>query len=226
MTIEFDRQRSVPGQVYQLLREKILTLELAPGESINERRLCEWLGISRTPIREAIKRLSDVGLINTIPHVGTYVSLISARKVDELCLIRTNLEAAAVRVAAERFDQGTDNRLLALIASQRASVERMDLNLNITIDNDFHRTIVELPGFTTIWSILENVMSEILRVRHLSVRVPGRLEEPLVEHAQILEALRSHDPSRAEIAMREHLSRSYASIIEAIAAHPEFVDGR
>ena len=224
VAVAFDRQQSVPKQVYELLREKILTVELKPGESINERWLAEWLGVSRTPIREAIKRLSDAGLIRTIPNVGTSVSLVNARKASELCLIRASLESAAIRVAAERFDETTGQFLAQTIAWQQETVERADLNRNIAIDNEFHRTIVELSGFTTMWSILQNVMSEILRVRHLSVRLPRRLDEPIQEHVKILDALRLRDPDRAEAAMRHHLNESYRSIMQAIAAHPEYVE--
>jgi DNA-binding GntR family transcriptional regulator len=221
--VAFDRQRSVPKQVYELLREKILTVELKPGESINERWLAEWLGVSRTPIREAIQKLSAAGLIRTIPNVGTSVSLIDARKASELCLIRASLETAAIRVAAERFDDAVGRALEQTIEWQKETILQSDLNRNIAVDNEFHRTIVESAGFTTTWSILQNVMSEIMRVRHLSVRVPRRLDEPVQEHIQILAALRLRDPDRAEHAMRHHLSESYKSIMQAIAAHPDYV---
>ena len=224
MAVAFDRQHSVPKQVYELLREKILTVELKPGDSINERWLAEWLGVSRTPIREAIKRLSEAGLIRTIPNVGTSVSLINARTASELCLIRASLESAAIRVAAEHFDEATGAFLAQTIEWQKQTIRQGDLNRNLTVDNEFHRAIVELAGFTTMWSILQNVMSEILRVRHLSVRVPRRLDEPIDEHTRILEALRSRDPDRAEQAMRHHLNESYKSIMQAIAAHPEYVE--
>ncbi len=220
----FDRQQNVPKQVYELLREKILTVELKPGESINERWLVEWLGVSRTPIREAIKRLSDVGLVRTIPHVGTSVSLINARTASELCLIRASLESAAIRVAAEHFDETTEQILAQTIDRQKQTVERADLNLNLRVDNEFHRAIVEQAGFTTMWSILQNVLSEILRVRHLSIRVPRRLDEPINEHICILDALRLRDPDLAEQAMRHHLNELYKSIMQAIAAHPEYVE--
>lgn len=224
MAIAFDRQQSVPKQVYELLREKILTVELKPGESINERRLSEWLGVSRTPIREAIKRLSEVGLIRTIPNVGTSVSLINARKAGELCLIRASLESAAARVAAARFDDATGAFLAQTIVWQKDTVARDDRNRNIAVDNEFHRTIVACAGFPTMWSILQNVMCEILRVRHLSVLVPRRLDEPIAEHAHILAALNARDPDGAEKAMRHHLDESSRSILQAIAAHPEYVE--
>ncbi|MGA2045861.1 MAG: GntR family transcriptional regulator, partial [Roseiarcus sp.] len=116
--VAIDRGRSVPPQVYDLLRERILTMELEPGESINERRLADWLGVSRTPIREAINRLSANGLIAIVPNVGTSVSLINADKVREFNLIRTSLESLIVRLAAERFDARGEAILLGLIERQ------------------------------------------------------------------------------------------------------------
>lgn len=224
MIVALDRQKNVPDQVYELLKTKILTVEFKPGESINERWLAEWLGVSRTPIREAINRLSAVGLIRTVPNVGTSVSLINARTVAELCLIRASLESAAVRVAVEQFDDAAERALARTIELQKETVERSDLDYNLAIDNEFHRTIIHLAGFTTMWAILQDVLLEIQRVRHLSIRVPRRLDEPIVEHIQILEALRSRNADRAEQTMRHHLSESYKSIVKAIAAHPNYLE--
>lgn len=224
MAVAFDRQQSVPRQVYDLLREKILSVELEPGVSINERWLADWLGVSRTPIREAIKRLSDNGLISIVPNVGTSVALINLRKVQELCLIRASLESAAIRVAAERYTARTGGALRDLIDSQAATIAERDLNRNLAIDNEFHRTIVELAGFTTVWNILQNVMGEILRVRHLSVRVPRRLEGPIEEHRAIVAALETGSPDKSEAALKFHLSESLKSIMNALDEHPDYLE--
>jgi DNA-binding GntR family transcriptional regulator len=223
MAVAFDRQQSVPRQVYELLRAKILSVELRPGESINERRLSEWLGVSRTPVREAIKRLSDNGLISTIPNVGTFVSLINPKKVEELYLIRTSLETASIRLAAEGFDRKKAHILQTLIDQQRATLQGPDLPTNIAIDNEFHRSIAEFSGLTTTWSILEQVMGEILRVRHLSVRMPRRLEEPIREHVAILRALKTGNPDSAEQAMKRHLAASHDSVVMALAQNPSYL---
>src|SRR5664279_1704607 len=111
MNVSFDRQTNIPRQVYEVLRGMILCVELKPGESINERRLSAWLKVSRTPIREAIKRLADDGLISITPHVGTAVSRIKASRIAELFLVRTNLEIMIARAAAERFDRNAEQLL-------------------------------------------------------------------------------------------------------------------
>src|SRR5260370_24239392 len=112
--IAIDRRRSVPPQVYELLREKILSVQLKPGESINEGWLADWLGVSRTPIGEAINRLAANSLIAIVPNVGTSVALINVEKVKEFNYIRTSLESLIVRHAAERFDNDGDLALRGL----------------------------------------------------------------------------------------------------------------
>ena len=219
-----DRARSVPAQVYDRLRERILTLQLKPGESINERWLADWLGVSRTPIREAINRLSANGLIAIVPNVGTSVALINAAKVKEFNLIRASLESLIVRLAAAKFDAAAQASLLGLIDRQVATLRAPDLVGNIVVDTQFHRAIAEVAGLSATWAILQHVMDEILRVRHLSVRRPRPLTEPIAEHRAIVAALGTRDPAKAERAMQAHLEASARRIEAALAQHPGYME--
>jgi GntR family transcriptional regulator, rspAB operon transcriptional repressor len=223
MSVVFDRQQNIPRQVYELLGEKILSLELKPGESINERRLSEWLGVSRTPIREAIRRLADNGLISIVPHVGTSVALICTKRVQELYLIRTSLECAAVRLAAEHFDDKADGLLGELINQHTATLSEPDYVNHIAIDNEFHRSIAEISGLTLTWGILQQAMGEVTRLRHLSIRLPGRLVQPIEEHIAILEALKRKDPDGSQQAMKSHLDRSYQSTLGCLDHYPQYL---
>jgi DNA-binding GntR family transcriptional regulator len=223
-SVAIDRRRSVPRQVYEVLREKILTVQLKPGESINERWLAEWLGVSRTPIREAINRLSANGLIAIVPNVGTSVSLINVGRVKEFSLIRMSLESLIVRHAAERFDEASALALGALIEQQIATLEGPDLIENIVVDSQFHHAIAEISGLTATWAIMQHAMDEILRVRHLSVRLLRPLREPIDEHLAILDALRTGDADLCERAMKAHLSSSYQHIDRALKHHPEYLE--
>ena len=195
--VTIDRARSVPPQVYEVLREKILTVQLEPGKSINERWLADWLGVSRTPIRAAIDRLSANGLIAIVPNVGTFVSLVNVAKVEEFNLIRISLETMIVRLAAVQFDDRAEASLRELIERHIATLAAPDLIANIAVDTEFHRAIAGISGLSATWAILQHVMDEILRVRHLSVRLPRPLGEPIDEHRAILEALRQGIPSKA-----------------------------
>jgi GntR family transcriptional regulator, rspAB operon transcriptional repressor len=224
MAIELDRQRNIPKQVYELLRERILSVELEPGASINERRLTEWLGVSRTPIREAIRRLADSGLISIVPHVGTSVSLISAKRTRELYLIRSSLECAVTRLAAERFDESAAKILQDLIDQQTATLEGPDLVRHVAVDDEFHRAIAGISGLTLAWEILQKVIIEVTRLRHLAIRISSRLAKPVEEHAHILNALKDNDPDASERAMKTHLDNSYQSALSALQLYPDYLE--
>jgi DNA-binding GntR family transcriptional regulator len=214
--LSIDRQQNVPRQVYELLRARIQSAEFAPGASINERYLTEILGVSRTPIREAIRRLSDDGLLTIIPNVGTTVAHVNPARVIEYCIIRSSLECAAIEVAVENFGSSADRNLSRLIEEQDETITTGDMIRNIAVDTEFHRFIVELSGFKMVENILKTTMGEIMRARHLSIRLPGRLREPIIEHRTILEALRSGDPKKCSAAIKDHLDKSYVSILKVI----------
>jgi DNA-binding GntR family transcriptional regulator len=209
--------------VYEHLREKIQVAELKPGQSVNERWLAEWLGVSRTPIRESIRRLSSEGLIEIVPHVGTTVALVDPSKIYECCVIRKNLECAAVEQATDLFTPAAGRRLDRLIAEQEETIDTGDMGRNIAIDSEFHRFIHALSGFDIMGAMLQRVMGEIVRIRHLSIKLPGRLHAPIEEHRRILAAMQAGNAKRASGAMRDHLELSIASVLHAMEANPDFL---
>ena len=211
-----DRRLPAPQQVYDLMRERIETSQFAPGEQVNERMLAEWLNVSRTPIREAIRQLVGDGLIEIIPNVGTRIAPVDPARVMECCFIRMNLEVAAIENAALYFDAATDRTLGHLIDEQEYTIGTADMVRNIAIDSEFHRVILRLSRYPIIEEILQKVMGEVLRARHLSIKLPGRLHEPIAEHRKILAALRSGDPADCARQMRFHLNESYRSIQRAL----------
>jgi DNA-binding GntR family transcriptional regulator len=221
-----DRQRSVPHQVYEVLREKILTLQLKPGESINERWLADWLGVSRTPIREAINRLSANSLIAIVPKVGTTVALINVEKVKEFNFIRTSLESLIIRHAAGRFDDDCAVTLRGLIDRQITTLEAPDIIENIAVDNQFHHAIAKISGLTATWAVLQHVMDEILRVRHLACQEQQARRESIDAHLLILEMLRAKDPDRCEQAMKAHLDASFIHVVAALEQHRGYLEIR
>ena len=211
-----NRQENVPRQIYEILRARILSTELPPGSSINERYLAEALGVSRTPIREAIRRLSNDGLISIIPNVGTSVTQFEPSRVREFCQIRTAFECIAIEAAVKNFEAVHDRKLVQLIDDQDKTIDRGDMISNIAIDSEFHGVIMELSGYKLIPDFLERAMGEILRARHMSIKLPGRLREPIIEHRAIVNALRSGNPKDCAAAMRDHLDRSFVSIMRVL----------
>ena len=212
------RQENVPRQIYEILRTRILSTELPPGSSINERYLAEALGVSRTPIREAIRRLSNDGLISIIPNVGTSVSQFDTSRVREFCQIRTAFECLAIEAAVGNFSSSDDRKLVQLIEDQDRTIDRGDMISNIAIDSEFHNVIMELSGYKVIPDFLQRAMGEILRARHMSVKLPGRLREPITEHRAIVKALRSGNPKDCAAAMKDHLDKSFVSIMRVLVS--------
>ncbi|MEO8244817.1 MAG: GntR family transcriptional regulator [bacterium] len=215
-----DRRLSTPQQVYDLLRERIQSSDLAPGAAINERSLADWLGVSRTPIREAIRRLADEGLITVIPNVGTRVSPVDPARVIECCIIRINLEMVAFAKAVTAFTETDSRRLETLIVEQELTIETGDTMRNMALDIEFHRQIVQLSGYSVVEELLQKVMGEVLRARHLSIKLPGRPRQTIAEHSAILAALRSGDPQAATARMQDHLDESYQSVLRVLSQNP------
>lgn len=192
-------------QVYELLRHSIIMLELAPGEAIVEKAICDRLSISRTPVREAVQRLADEGLVNVLPHSGTYVSPISFQVAEEGFVIRRALEIESVRRAALN---GADD-LAPHIALMRDLVASDRLGLYLDADDAFHAAIARASGMPRIWKFITLAKVHLDRMRQMSAPVPGHLAMVTEQHAAIAAAIAAGKPDQAELAMRIHLESSF-----------------
>lgn len=192
-------------QVYELLRHSIIMLELAPGEAIVEKAICDRLSISRTPVREAVQRLADEGLVNVLPHSGTYVSPISFQVAEEGFVIRRALEIESVRRAAQN---GADD-LAPHIARMRDLVASDQLALYLDADDAFHAAIARASGMPRIWKFITMAKVHLDRMRQMSAPVPGHLAMVTEQHAAIAAAIAAGKADQAELAMRIHLESSF-----------------
>jgi DNA-binding GntR family transcriptional regulator len=202
------------AQVYVELRTAILQGTLPPLERITENQIAARFGLSRTPVREAFRRLEAEGLIQVVPQRGSFVSQPSLEGILEIYQIRTPLEAMATRVAAETIEAGPLKRLeeiLALEQDRRLSAER-----SLRLNREFHAVIVACARNRRLTSMLVGLQDEVHRVRVLWPSTVARLDETWKEHAAILAALKAHDPAAAERCMREHLERARASTVKGI----------
>ncbi len=222
-TANIDRHRNIGDQVYEILRGQIVRLELPPGEPINERALVARLGVSRTPIRAAISRLSDEGLIDIQPNVGTYVSRIEIAKVEEGRLIRDSLERATIRQAAAHFDKAAETALQQCLKRHDKAANENRPKEAMAADDEFHQRISELSGHLSIWATIRRAKADFDRLRHLATLMPGRNEETVDEHNAILMALRHGDPAQCERALQHHLDRAYEMILKAARHHPDYI---
>ncbi|QEC50332.1 GntR family transcriptional regulator [Baekduia soli] len=215
---------SARDQVYLALREAIISAELEPGRRLSENELAELLGVSRTPVREALVRLRDERLVAIVPQLGTFVTLISTEGVADAAFVREALECAAIRLAAQRAGEDALAELQANLAAQDRAQAAGDAEAFDGLDEALHRSLCELSGHEIAWDLSRRANGHLDRVRRLSLPEPGYLGEMVAEHRQVVAAVAAGDPDRAEEALRHHLRMVLSGLGHIRAAHPDFFE--
>lgn len=211
-------------QVYAALRGAIVRGELEPGRRLSENALAAELGVSRTPVREALGRLRDDRLVEIVPQLGTFVSRISPQAVRDAQFIREALECAAVRRAAELAGEDDVARLEENLLAQDRARDGGDTDAFYVLDDDFHRGLCDLSSHLAVWTVSERAKSHLNRVRRLSLGMPDYLSEMIDEHRAVLAAVAGHDPELAERALRHHLQMVLREIPRLRERHPDYFD--
>src|SRR5437762_285433 len=194
-------------EVDERIRQRIFNRELKPGERIDEQALARDFGISRTPLREALKVLHNEGLVKLVPRRGCFVAKLTEKDVDEIYAMIGLLEAASAARAAEVATAADIARLrrvtqrMAQMAAEGNYKRYFDANLAA------HETVLELAGNLWQKNVIQYLRSMCRLYPYVSVgKIPGRLEESLQEHEELLAAIEAHDSARAEAVMRRHIS--------------------
>jgi len=212
-TFSVDRKLPAAEQVYRGLREAILTCRLEPNEAISENRLCGLFGVSRSPVRTAITRLAEDGLIDIFPQRGTFVAPIKLRQVREAQFARSALEVALAAEAAKRWRDSDTKALKANLEQQKRHAKAGD-GWGFYLDNEsFHQMIAQAAELEGVWDTVQSVKTLWDRIGHMANRVPAHMPEIVEEHRAIVDALDSRDAKRAAAAMKLHLK----SVDHAIA---------
>jgi len=206
---------TLTGAVRKALLEMIITGKLQPGEHLAEVRLATMLGVSRTPIREAIRHLSDEGFAEYKPHCGARVIVPAARDVREVFQIREALEGIAAREAATRMEADSLESLRACFEALRPRVLAGDTS---DVGDLIHQEIVRASGNQTLVRLLGNYRLKISWFQRIAAQVPGRLTRAFREHDSILCALESHDPEWAESVARAHVRNTLHDLLAAFEA--------
>ena len=193
-----------------------------PGEVISEAEIALSYGVSRTPVREAVLKLSDEGLLDVFPQSGIFVSRIPLAALPEAIIIRKALEETTARLAAERATASQVLQLRSIVERQREADEAGDRAAFHQADELFHATIADVARHPGIWTLILQVKMHVDRYRQLKLPVTGRMTQVIAEHEPILAAIEAHDPQRAGIAMERHLDRLLCDISETQHTNPEF----
>ena len=215
---------SARDRVYDALREAIVSAELEPGRRLSENELADRLGVSRTPVREALVRLRDDRLVAIVPQLGTFVTLIAADAVADAHFVREALECSAIRLAAERAAPRDLADLQANVAEQERAEESGDAEAFDRLDEALHRMICELSGREVAWRISQRARGQLDRVRRLSIPAPGYRRQMIDEHREVLAAVAASDAEGAERALRHHLRMVLSYVPDIQRAHPEFFE--
>lgn len=196
------------SRAYELLKKKIIRCELKPGQRLVERDLVDDLGISRTPIREALTKLEREGLINTIPRRGCYVREFSLEEMDELYEVRLALEALAVRLAAKNATSSEITRISRLWKNVPKEMAPGDIDLVLAADEQFHEMLAEASHNQTLLHFLRSLNDKIRMIRRVDFSRPKRLLFTHDEHMAILKGIMKRDPDEAEQKIKAHITES------------------
>jgi GntR family transcriptional regulator, rspAB operon transcriptional repressor len=219
------RERSLVPRLYRDLRERIVSVDLVPGEAVSEGRTAQSYGVSRTPVREAFKRLAEDGFLDVLPQVGTFVARIDLAVVRDNQFVRETLECRLVELAAERIDDRGRAMLRSNIALQRKALADGDRAAFFAADEAMHEAMAVIAGHAGVWQIIDSAKAQLDRIRHLSLASVDRSRLRVTEHRTVVERVIAGDGTGAAEAMRRHL-RSIFDAIETIAARHShyFVD--
>jgi DNA-binding GntR family transcriptional regulator len=208
--------------VFEQLRGDILGLTLTPGTALSRQALQKQFGLSSTPVRDALMRLEEAGLVDVFPQSGTVVSLIDVRLAREAQFLRRSIELEAVRTLAALADAGLLRDLRSTITEQRKHATAQDLERFNDADLVFHKMLYDAANVPELWGVVRRQSVHIDRIRRLHLPVKGKVAQIIRDHTAIVKAIADGKPERAQAAMRDHLSQSLAFSSELRARFPAY----
>lgn len=214
--INFDLQNHRPLReiVYEELKREILVGEIAPGTRMMEIELADEMGVSRTPVREAIRKLEKEGLVTIEPRKGAYASDVSIKDMVDVLEVREDLEAMAAAMAAQKVNKDEKQALIEATMEYKEAVESERTEDIIRCDEKFHQLIVNYSGNKTLIQLFSQVQELALRFRYLYYDDFSRYERMPMEHREIEEAILSGDYEKARVPAGEHVKKLKQFVID------------
>ena len=212
---------SLEARVYNEVREALLCGQFKKGEWLTEHMLTQKLGVSRTPVRSALQRLAEDGLVSMIPNRGAVVIGIAKEDIVDIYRIRMRLEGLASAMAAEKITDEAKQKLSENVALFEFYVQRQDTEHIEELDTAFHSMIYEASGSRTLERILTDLHSNTKAYRSQSLCVPGRLARTLEEHKEILGAILTGNAEKAEKLTSAHIECAMQNMLVILAENEE-----
>ncbi|MET8212905.1 GntR family transcriptional regulator [Streptomyces sp. NPDC005373] len=215
------RGRNTRQLVHELLRSRIISLELEPGAALSENDLAAELGVSRTPVRESLILLGEEGLVDVYPQLGTFVSRIRERDIASAQFIREALECAALRDGVTKATAHDVAELRALLVAQTEAEQREDPEAFFRLDEQFHAQLMTAGGHAEAWPVVSQAKAQLDRARRLSLPLTQQLSLLISQHTAVVDQLEQRDLDRADQALRGHLRQVFTDVETIRAQHPE-----
>ena len=220
--LSFDRSRHAAPQVFERLRDMILSLELAPGTLLSRADLAAQFGLSQTPIRDALIKLGEEGLVDIFPQHATVVSRIDAAAATQAQFLRRSIEAEVVRTLAGHAGAALIDQLRAQIDVQAALMGSAAYLEFIAADRAFHRLMYVAAGVPDLFDLVRQRSGHVDRLRMLNLPTVGKQRAIVRDHRRIVDAIASGDAEAAQASLRDHLSGTLGQIDAIRSAHPDY----
>lgn len=213
LPIRLDSYQPLREVVCETLRNAIVSGILKPGERLMEIQLAEELGVSRTPVREAIRKLELEGFVIMIPRRGTYVADLSIKDINEVYEVRTSLDVLAAGLAAERITEEELEQMERLLVQIGEYIDNGDMDKIVEADSLFHDILYRASRNDRLVGIINNLREQLTRFRSMSMSYPGRLKNTLEEHSRLVEAIAQRDPELAQQRAVEHMENAEQTLL-------------
>jgi GntR family transcriptional regulator, rspAB operon transcriptional repressor len=217
---------TIADRVYEGLREAIMDLTLKPGEEINIKSISENLGVSRSPVRDALMKLEKEGLADLMPQKGTFVSRINLDRMHEEHFLRTCLEEKTLELFMDRRSEKDLCLLDESLEAQKQFLESGDYPKFLESDDSFHRIFFEAAEKPLCWRVMHSMSGHYRRVRLLVLRKNAEPESIWGQHARLVACIRNGDRDGAASIMKSHLSKLNSEEKELLVEFPDYFTGR
>jgi DNA-binding GntR family transcriptional regulator len=213
---------TISDRAYQGLRSAIMALKMRPGEEINIKEISENLGVSRSPVREALLKLEREGLAELVPQKGTFVSRINLERMREERFLRESLEEKTLEIFIDTFTESDTLRIRDILERQKRSIDALSCESFLDQDDEFHRVFFEVAGKKMCWDIIQSMSGHYRRMRLLVLRNADVPAGNYLQHAELFGLVRDRNKTGAVALLRKHLSKLDAEEKELLLEFPDY----
>lgn len=222
--MKLDRYRQAAPQLYDLLREQIISVALKPGDVLSRNEIANQFGVSQTPVRDALMRLEQENLVEIFPQSGTRVSKIDLHAAQQAHFLRKSVETELVYEFAIQKNESVIQGLDTALGRLKSLANQGHIDPFIRADKDFHYVLYEEADLLEIWSLLQIQSGHIDRIRRLHLPAAGKRQKVIDDHQKIVDAIRSGDGMHAQRTVREHLAGTLSNIALIQEKYPDFFE--